>query len=71
MDLSLLINSDLMVQDYDYIIINDDLNTCVKELHELLNKTHDTIQKQYNPENYKELIENIRTELNSLVKGEK
>lgn len=59
------------IEDYDYIIINDDLDTCVKELHELLTNTHETIQKQYNPENYKELIENIRTELTSLVKGEK
>ena len=59
------------IEDYDYIIINDDLDTCVKELHELLTKTHEAIQEQYNPENYKELIENIRTELKSLVKGEK
>lgn len=59
------------IEDYDYIIINDDLDICVKELHELLTKTHETIQEQYKPENYKELIENIRTELKSLVKGEK
>ena len=59
------------IEDYDYIIINDDLETCVKELHELLDKTHEAIQEQYNPANYKELIENIRTELGSLVKGEK
>ena len=59
------------IEEYDYIIINDDLNTCVKELHELLDKTHEEVQKQYNPENYRELIENIRTELKSLVKGEK
>ena len=59
------------IEDYDYIIINDDLDTCVKELHELLDKTHEAVQVQYNPENYKELIENIRTELTSLVKGEK
>ena len=59
------------IEGYDYIIINDDLNTCVKELHELLEKTHEKLQGQYNPENYKDLIENIRTELTSLVKGEK
>ena len=59
------------IEEYDYIIINDDLDICVKELHELLDKTHEELQKQYNPENYKELIENIRTELKSLVKGEK
>ena len=59
------------IEGYDYIIINDDLDTCVKELHELLEKTHEKLQGQYNPENYKDLIENIRTELTSLVKGEK
>ena len=59
------------IEDYDYIIINDDLDACVKELHELLTKTHEAIETQYNPENHKELIENIRTELKSLVKGEK
>ena len=58
------------IEDYDYIIINDDLDTCVKELNELLERTHEEIQSRYHPENYKELIENIRTELNSLVKGE-
>ena len=59
------------IEDYGYIIINDDLDTCVKELHELLAITHETIQEQYRPKNYTELIENIRTELKSLVKGEK
>ena len=59
------------IEDYDYIIINDDLDACVKELHEVLEQTHEKLQAQYHPENYKELIENIRTELTSLVKGEK
>ena len=59
------------IENYDYIIINDDLDVCVKELHELLDKTHEGHQTQYHPENYKELIENIRVELNSLLKGEK
>ena len=59
------------IEEYDYIIVNDDLDACVKELHELITKTHEEIQTQYNPANYKKLIENIRTELRSLVKGEK
>lgn len=59
------------IEDYDYIIVNDDLDTCVRELHELLDKTHKEIQKQYHPDNFGELIYNIRTELSSLVKGEK
>ena len=59
------------IEEYDYIIVNDDLEACVKELHELLDKTHESMQAQYHPKNYTELIENIRTELTSLVKGEK
>ena len=59
------------IEDYDYIIINDDLNACVTELHELLTKTHERIQSQYHPSNYKELIEDIRTQLMGLAKGEK
>lgn len=59
------------IEDYDYVIINDDLETCVKELHELLSKSHEKKQTQYDPKEYKELIDNMRTELNGLVKGEK
>ena len=59
------------IEEYDYIIINDDLEVCVKELHELLDKTHEEMQTGYYPENYRELIDNIRRELNGLVKGEK
>lgn len=59
------------IEEYDYIIVNDDLEACVKELHELLDKTHESMQAQYHPKNYTELIENIRAELKSLVKGEK
>ena len=59
------------IEEYDYIIINDDLDACVKELHELLTKSHEEIQTQYHPNNYVELIEDIRTQLKGLVKGEK
>ena len=62
------------IENYDYIIINDNLETCVRQLHELLDKTHKEMQEQYHPDNSKELRElvyNIRTELTSLVKGEK
>lgn len=59
------------IEKYDYVVINDDLDACVSELHELLEKTHEGMQMQYHPQNYKELIENIRSELSSLVKGEK
>ena len=59
------------IEGYDYIIINDDLDACVKELHELLTKSHEELQTQYHPNNYKELIEDIRAQLKGLVKGEK
>ena len=59
------------IEEYDYIIVNDDLDACVKELHELLTKSHEEIQTQYHPNNYVELIEDIRTQLKGLVKGEK
>ena len=59
------------IESYDYIIVNDDLDTCVKELHELMEKSRDKMQASHHPENYKELIENCRNELSALVKGEK
>ena len=59
------------IEEYDYIIINDDLDACVKELHELLVKSHEEMQENCHPDNYQELIANIREELNGLVKGEK
>ena len=59
------------IENYDYIIVNDDLDECVKELHKLLENSHEEIQNQYHPREYKELIENMRVELTSLVKGEK
>ena len=59
------------IEKYDYVIINDDLDKCEKELHELLDKTHEAAQKQYHPDNYREFIEKFRTELKDLVKGEK
>ena len=58
------------IEQYDYIIVNDDLDICVKELHELLQKTQEGIQDKYRPDNYREAIEDIRVQLNGLVKGE-
>ncbi|MBR5579327.1 MAG: guanylate kinase, partial [Lachnospiraceae bacterium] len=59
------------IEDYDYVIVNDDLDTCVKELHELMKKSCEGIQESHHPSHYKELIENCRAELNALAKGEK
>lgn len=45
------------IEAYDYIVVNDDLQTCVRQLHEIITAAHHT------PLRNKEFIENIRTEL--------
>ncbi|MCM1123981.1 MAG: guanylate kinase [Eubacterium sp.] len=45
------------IKEYDYIVVNDDLETCVRQLHEIIKAAHNT------PDRNEEFIENIRTEL--------
>ena len=45
------------IEEYDYIVVNDDLEVCVGQLHEIITAAHNT------PDRNKEFIENIRTEL--------
>lgn len=45
------------IEEYDYIVVNDDLETCVRQLHEIITAAHNT------PNRNREFIENIRTEL--------
>ena len=45
------------IEEYDYIVVNDDLETCVGQLHGIIMAAHNT------PDRNKEFIENIRTEL--------
>ncbi len=45
------------IEEYDYIVVNDDLDECVRKLHEIITSAHNT------PDRNKEFIENIRTEL--------
>ncbi len=45
------------IEEYDYIVVNDDLDACVRQLHEIITAAHNT------PNRNKEFIENIRTEL--------
>ena len=52
------------IEHYDYIVINDDLEECVKELHAIIGAAHNT------PSRNEEFIENMRKELKVLVKGE-
>lgn len=45
------------IEQYEYIIVNDDLDVCVRQLHEIIVAAHNT------PNRNKELISNIRMEL--------
>ncbi|MCH5248617.1 MAG: guanylate kinase [Lachnospiraceae bacterium] len=53
------------IEEYDYILINDDLETCVKNLHEIVEAARSA------PYRNEEFIENIRAELEAIAKGEK
>ena len=50
--------------NYDYIIINDDLDTCVAQLNAIVSAAHST------PSRNEIFIKNIREELKMLAKGE-
>ena len=53
------------IEEYEYIMINDDLDTCVREMHSLIQGAHNT------PFRNKEFIGEIRSQLEELTKGEK
>lgn len=53
------------IEHYDYLVINDDLDTCVEQMHALIQGAHNA------PLRNAEFIENIRTQLKELAKGEK
>lgn len=52
------------IENYDYIVINDDLEECTRELHSIIRVAHHT------PYRNEWFIENMRQELKVLVKGE-
>lgn len=45
------------IEEYDYIVVNDDLETCVRELHEIIDAAH------HAPGRNEEFIEKMRREL--------
>lgn len=51
------------IESYDYFIINDDLNTCVEQVHRLIQGEHSRVSRRL------ELINEIRTELKEFQKG--
>lgn len=53
------------IENYDYILINDNLDECVAQMHDVILTAH------RRPDQNKEFIDHLREELRSLVKGEK
>ena len=53
------------IEKYDYLFINDDLDTCVAQMHALIQGAHNA------PLRNEEFIEEIRAQLRALSKGEK
>lgn len=49
---------------YDYLVVNDDLETCVDEVHAIIRSEHDRISRNG------EYIEKIREQLKVFLKGE-
>ncbi len=52
------------IENYDYIVINDELDKCVKELHSIITAAHNT------PSRNVEFIQAIKQDLKQLSKGE-
>lgn len=52
------------VEQYDYFVINDDLEECVQEVHSIIRNEHARVARNL------VLIENIRAELEGFAKGE-
>lgn len=53
------------IEDYEYIVINDDLDTCVKEIHSIVQAAKRI------PARNEDFINNIRAELKEKSKGDK
>ncbi len=52
------------IEEYDYIVINDNLEECVKEMHCMIMSSHNT------PSRNVEFIENMKKDLKDLSEGE-
>lgn len=52
------------IEQYDYMVINDDLERSVEEVHRLIDGQHNKISRNY------EFIQGIRKEITQFVKGE-
>ena len=52
------------IENYEYLIINDDLDECVREMNDIINAA------RRNPVRNRQLIADMRSELDAVVKGE-
>lgn len=52
------------MEQYDYLVINDDLDTCVEEMHQIILSEHHKSSRN------KEFIQAIKNELNENLKGD-
>ena len=52
------------VENYDYFVINDDLEECVQEVHSIIRNEHARVARNH------AVIENIRAELKGFAKGD-
>lgn len=52
------------IEEYDYLVVNDDLDTCVQEIHSIIESEHRKIRRNM------ESVNNIREELQGFSKGE-
>lgn len=53
------------IENYDYIVVNDDIDRCTEELHHIISSAHNT------PDRNEDFINQIRDELTQMLKGEK
>ena len=52
------------IEEYDYLVVNDDLDTCVNEVHGIITSEHLKMRRRL------EFVTNIREDLQGLMKGE-
>lgn len=52
------------MESYDYLLINDDLETCVSELHQIMQSEHKRMKEN------RELMNDIKSDLKRFVEGE-
>lgn len=52
------------MEEYDYLVINDDLDICVSQVHEIVETEHRRLKRNM------ELVNNIRADLKGFAKGE-